>query len=71
MEEIKAHVASCPTCTAANERVNDFCEVGRLMFFEWAQVNPPQRAELVEITQEQYERLVAERIRSERSAERN
>ena len=32
MEGIKAHVAGCATCSAANKRVNDFCEKGQLLF---------------------------------------
>jgi len=47
MEEIKAHVSGCSTCGAAKGRVNDFCEAGRVMFYEWAQVNAPSRIEQV------------------------
>lgn len=71
MDEIKAHVAACPTCSAANARVNDFCEAGRLMFYEWAQVNPPERIEEVQVTDEQFARLVAEKRRRDRSGSRN
>ncbi len=71
MEKIKAHVADCPTCTAANKRVNDFCDEGRLMFYAWANVHPPKRIEEVEITRDQHDRLVAETRRRERNSERN
>ena len=71
LDEIKAHVAGCSICSAANKRVNDFCETGRLMFYEFAQVTPPDRIEEVEITKEQHARLVAEQHRRERNAERN
>ena len=71
MEAIKAHVSGCPTCSAANGRVNDFCETGRLMFYEWMQVNPPTRIERVVLTDDQYKRLEAEQRRRVRNAGRN
>lgn len=71
LDEIKAHVTTCTVCSAANKRVNDFCELGRLLFFEWAKDHPPVRAAEVEISQEQYDRLVAETRRARRSGENN
>ena len=71
MEEIKARVSGCSTCGAAKGRVNDFCEAGRVMFYEWAQVNAPSRIEQVEITKAQWDRLVAEQKRRARNAGRN
>lgn len=70
-EKLKAHVAGCSMCSGANGRVNDFCEEGLLLFFEYAKEHPPIRAEEVEVTQEQYDRLVAENLRRRRNAERN
>lgn len=67
LEAIKAHVAGCKVCTAANKRVNDFCTEGRAMFNEWAQHHSPTSAEEVELTDEQYERLVAERKRADKA----
>jgi hypothetical protein len=71
MEKIKAHVALCSECSGANGRVNDFCEEGRLLFLEYAKHHTPTRAEMVEVTDEQYDRMVAEQRRRERSAGRN
>jgi hypothetical protein len=71
MEKIKAHVDSCSVCTAANKRVNDFCDEGRLMFYAWANVHPPKRIEEVEITKEQHARLVDETRRRSRHGGRN
>lgn len=65
MERLKAHVAACPTCIAANGRVNDFCDEGRLMFYAWANVNPPTRIESVQVTDEQYARLQREQKRQD------
>lgn len=67
--KLEAHMADCGTCTRANFRVNDFCETGKLLFAEW---NPqPIGAQEVEISQEQFDRLVAEGQRRRRNGERN
>lgn len=71
IDEIRAHVASCPVCIAAHNRANDFCPTGLLLFSEWAQSHSPTRVELVEITKEQHDRLVEEQHRRRRNAERN
>jgi hypothetical protein len=67
MDEIEAHVRSCPICSAANRRVNDFCDVGLAMFYEWAKDNPPVGAEMAEISKEQFDRLLAERRRARKA----
>jgi hypothetical protein len=71
MEKIKAHVAACSVCSSANKRVNDFCDEGRLMFYAWANVHPPERITVAEITKEQHHRLVEETRHKQRSGERN
>ena len=30
-----AHIADCGVCSRANKRVNDFCDLGRFLFFDW------------------------------------
>jgi hypothetical protein len=71
LEEIRKHVEACTICTAADKRVNDFCEAGQLLFFEWAIDHEPTRVEEVGITPEQYERLLAHARRRLRAAGRN
>ena len=31
---LEAHVSTCDVCSIANKRANDFCERGRLMFYD-------------------------------------
>jgi hypothetical protein len=71
MEALKAHIAACSVCSAANRRVNDFCGTGQLLFREWAKDHPPIAAVETEITKEQFDRMVAEAERRQRQAERN
>ena len=68
---VVAHVDQCATCSAANKRVNDFCEEGRLLFLEYAKHQAPNSVEEVELSDEQYYRLIAETRRRRRNAERN
>jgi hypothetical protein len=71
LEAVLAHVAACSVCTAANKRVNDFCTDGQVLFLEYASGHAPNRAELVEITPEQHDRLLAHARRRLRNAGRN
>lgn len=63
------HVDSCAACTAANKRVNDLCPEGRLLFAAYQKVAEPTSIEEVEITDEQYARLVAGDKRARRAGE--
>lgn len=69
--EVNAHVVGCAICSKANKRVNDFCPAGRLLFAEYAKTHQPTGAREVEITDEQFERLVAEQVRSDKASEQN
>lgn len=71
LEQLQAHVDACAVCSAANKRVNDFCEAGRLLFSEWAKHHEPIRITEHTLPQDQYDRLVAETRRRERQRERN
>lgn len=69
--KIIAHVDACSVCSAANQRVNDFCMEGQMLFYEWAKDHSPTGAAMVEISKEQYDRLVEETLRRQRSAANN
>lgn len=71
LEAVLAHVAACSVCTAANKRVNDFCTEGQVIFLEYAAGHAPTGAEMVEITPEQYQRLLEHARRRLRNAGRN
>jgi hypothetical protein len=71
LEKIKAHVAACTLCSAANGRVNDFCREGELLFLDYAQGRIPISIQSVEIPKEQYGRLVEQTERRRRQSERN
>jgi hypothetical protein len=64
LEALEAHIASCPVCKVANKRANDFCDRGRLMFYDWIELEDPKS--VVELDEEQLIRVIAqenERIR--------
>jgi len=71
LEKTKMHVLACAVCSRAAGRVNDFCEEGQLLFLEWAQDRRPLRITEVELSHEQYTRLVGEANRRRRQADRN
>lgn len=71
LDALKAHVATCRFCSAASKRVNDFCPLGQLLFFDYAKDHAPVSAEEVEITKEQCDRLVAEITRRRQNFGRN
>jgi hypothetical protein len=68
---IVAHVEKCATCCSANKRVNDFCEQGKLLFFDYARDTAPNRITEHTLTDEQYARLVEETRRRQQQGERN
>lgn len=70
-EELRAHIADCPTCAKAASHVNEFCDDGRRMFAEWAQDHTPTNVELREASDEQYRRLLEEQTRRARQARNN
>lgn len=35
------HVNNCPRCVAARKRANDFCDTGRLLFFDYVKDEAP------------------------------
>jgi hypothetical protein len=41
LRDIQDHIQVCEICQRANKRVNDFCSVGKIIFFEYAQHNEP------------------------------
>lgn len=68
---VVAHVEKCATCSAANKRVNDFCEQGKLLFFEYSKDASPTRIVEHTLNDDQYARLVAETRRRQRQGGRN
>lgn len=71
LRAVVAHVDQCSTCTAANKRVNDFCEEGKLLFFEYSKDKTPTSIKEHTLTQDQYDRLVAETQWRQRQGGRN
>jgi hypothetical protein len=71
LEKVKAHVDSCSVCSRAHMRVNDFCDEGKLLFFDYAKDREPVRQMFVTLTDEQYDRLVEETRRARRRGENN
>jgi hypothetical protein len=61
-EEKKAvldgHLKYCKTCARANKRVNDFCDLGRSLFLQWAEEEEPIAATV--LSAEEYRRVVEE-----------
>jgi len=58
IEAIKTHVAGCSVCSAANRRVRDFCDAGRVMFYHWVTEHPPSHIEQAELSKADYERVL-------------
>lgn len=66
-KELLEHEKNCATCTAAKKRVNDLCLEGRYLFAKCTTGVKPTRIEEVELTDEQYERLVADQRRAKKA----
>ena len=71
LEALRAHVAGCSACTAANRRVNDFCTDGQVLFLAYAAGHSPTSVQEAEITPEQYQQLLKHARRRLRQAGRN
>jgi hypothetical protein len=71
LAKVVAHVNACDVCTRAKQRVNDFCSEGRVLFYDYAKRATPTSVEEITLTDEQYDRLVEETRRAQRSGERN
>ena len=59
------HIEHCEKCAGANRRVNDFCDLGRVFFNQWAIEKWPASATL--LGEEESARIIAaEAARAER-----
>jgi hypothetical protein len=69
LDGLKLHVSQCRVCSRANKRANDFCAIGRLMFFAWVKNETP--ASIVELDEEQSIRVINEEAERGRKASSN
>jgi hypothetical protein len=66
---LEAHVSTCEVCSIANKRANDFCEQGRLMFYDWIELEDPKS--VIELDEEQSIRVIAQALERARKAGSN
>ncbi len=67
--DLEAHVASCPRCLAANKRANDFCDEGRLLFFDYVKDETPASVRIM--SEEESQRVIEKELERARKANSN
>jgi hypothetical protein len=71
LASLESHITDCPQCSRTQKRVNDFCRVGKVLFFDWTKGGTEHITRAEVLGESESQKIIADAEKQQEKARNN